>query len=418
MTVINQFRGLPRQVYCICIVRIIIGTGSMIFTFFSLLMTRMFGFSEFQAGLAFFVMAVSNVFAAIIGGKLADHYGRKRIYMVFNMLTAAIYALTSTVAGTKGMIPYLYLGSITGSAAFPILSAMVADSAPEDQRTECFSLLYLANNIGFAIGPAIGGLLFHSHMNILFVVQATTYALGGLFLHFTTTDVYALGAGKEFGVAAQEIDITSGRDDSRGNTFRLLYERKPLFAFITSLVLLTMCYQMTGFMLPLQMSDMFGMMDASRYSGLVWTTNALCVVVGTPFIIGYTKKRHQLRTTAFATILYCLGFGMYAFIHAVPLFFVAVVIWTTGEIMISTGAGVFIAENAPPTHRARFQSLYDMARSLGRGLGPPLFGLLLYRIDYRQAWVVDATACLVIGACLYLVYRWDRRTQQRRENGV
>lgn len=408
MSHINQFRGLPKQVYYICIVRVIIGTGSMIFTFYSLLMTRIFGFSEFQAGLGFLALAFSNVVGAIAGGKLADHYGRKRVYMVCNTLTAVFYALTATVAGTRAMIPYLYISSIIGSAAFPILSAMVADSAPEDRRTESFSLLYLANNLGFAVGPAIGGLLFHNHMDILFLVQAAIYMAGGLFLQFATTDMYAHGVGKEFGVAPEAADITQPGRGARGNTFRLLYERKPLFAFITALVLLSMCYQMTGFMLPLQLADRFGMYEASRYSGLIWTTNALCVVFGTPFIIGYTKKRHQLRTTAFATALYCVGFGMYAFVRAVPMFFVAVVVWTAGEIMISTGAGVFIAANAPLTHRARFQSLYDMARSAGRGLGPPLFGLLLYRLNYQQAWVINGLACLVIGLSLYAVYRWDR----------
>ncbi len=76
--------------------------------------------------------------------------------------------------------------------------------------------------------------------------------------------------------------------------------------------------------------------------------------------------------------------------------------------MISTGAGVFIAEHSPITHRARFQSLYDMARSLGRGFGPPVFGFMLMHITYRQAWIVDGIACLVVGAVIYLVYRYEK----------
>ncbi|MDD2301735.1 MAG: MFS transporter [Eubacteriales bacterium] len=407
MNYINQFRGLPRQVYCICLARMIIGIGSMIFMFFSLLMTRILGFTEFQAGLGFLLMAVSSVGGAIVGGKLADHFGRKRIYMICIVLTSVLYALTSTVAGTRSMIPFIYLSSIIGSASYPILSAMVADSAPAEQRTECFSLLYLAQNLGFAFGPSIGGLLFYHHMDLLFLLQAAIFLAGGLFLQFTTTDVYALGVGKEFGIAPQTVDVTRPGRTLRENTFRMLFDRKPLFAFIFSLIFLTMCYQMIGFMLPLQMSDAFGMQDGSRYAGLIWTTNALCVVVGTPVIIGYTKKRHQLRTTALATVLYCVGFGFYAFVNTLPLFYVAVVIWTVGEIMISTGAGVFIAANAPATHRARFQSLYDMARSLGRGFGPPIFGLMLYKLSYQQAWLVDSLVCLIIGACLYAVYRWD-----------
>jgi len=404
---INQFRGLPRQVYCICLARMIIGIGSMIFMFFSLLMTRILGFTEFQAGLAFLLMALSSVAGAIAGGKLADHYGRKRVYMICTILTSTLYALTSTVAGTREMLPFIFLSSIIGSASYPILSAMVADSAPESQRTECFSLLYLAQNLGFAFGPSIGGLLFYDHLSLLFLIQASIFMAGGLFLQFTTTDIYSLGVAKEFGIAPQIADVTRPGRTPRENTFRMLFDRKPLFAFIFSLIFLTMCYQMIGFMLPLQMSDTFGMEAGSRYSGFIWTTNALCVVVGTPLIIGYTKKHHQLRTTALATILYCVGFGLYAFIDTLPLFYMAVVIWTAGEIMISTGAGVFIAAHSPSTHRARFQSLYDMARSLGRGFGPPLFGLMLYSLSYQQAWLVDSLVCLIIGVCLYGVYRWD-----------
>lgn len=205
---INQFRGLPRQVYYICFSRVIIGIGSMIFTFFSLLLTRILGFSEFQAGLAFLLICVCNISGAIIGGKLADRYGRKRVYMVAITITSILYLMTAFVVRTNAMIPFIFATSLIGSAAHPILSAMVADSAPENKRTECFSLLYLSQNLGFAFGPSIGGLLFFNHMGLLFVLQALIYMIAGIFLFYTTTDVYALGIAKEFGRPEQTVDVT------------------------------------------------------------------------------------------------------------------------------------------------------------------------------------------------------------------
>ena len=394
--------------YYICISRMLIGIGSMIFMFFSLLLTRILGFTEFQAGLAYLLIAFFTVLGAIIGGKLADRYGRKRVYMVSVALSALIYLITAFVVGSRAMIPLLFAGTFLGSASYPILSAMVADSAPESKRTECFSLLYLSQNLGFAFGPSIGGLLFFSHMDWLFIMQAFLFLSGGLFLYFMTTDVYELGIPKEFGIQEQTADVTKMGKTKNENTFWLLFSRKPLFAFIISLIFLTMCYQMVGFMLPLQLSEGFGIDAGSRYAGFIWTTNALSVVLGTPLVIAYTKKHNHLRTTSLATVLYFIGFGLYSFIYSLPLYYAAVVIWSMGEIMISTGAGVFIAEHSPVTHRARFQSLYDMSRSLGRGLGPPLFGGMLVHISYRQAWIVDAFACLLIGLIIYMVYRYEK----------
>ena len=408
MNYINQFRGLPRQVYYICISRMLIGMGIMIFMFFSLLLTRILGFSEFQAGLAYLVVSLCTVLGAIVGGKLADRYGRKRIFMASIVVSSLIYLISAFVVGSKIMIPLLFAGAFAGSASYPILSAMVADSAPESKRTECFSLLYLSHNLGFAVGPSIGGLLFFRHMNLLFVMQAFFLMCGGFFLYLMTTDVYELGIPKEFGLQEQTADVTKIGNIKSENTFWLLFSRKPLFTFIISLVLLTMCYQMIGFMLPLQLSESFGIDAGSPYSGFIGTTIAVTVVLGTPIVIAYTKKHNHLRTTAIATVLYCIGFGLYAFIHIIPLYYVAVIIWSVGEIMISTGAGVFIAEHSPITHRARFQSLYDMARSLGRGFGPPVFGLMLMHITYRQAWIVDGIACLLIGFVVYLVYRFEK----------
>ena len=76
----------------------------------------------------------------------------------------------------------------------------------------------------------------------------------------------------------------------------------------------------------------------------------------------------------------------------------SVVIWSIGEILISTGAVVIIAEHSPASHVARFQSQYDMARSVGRGLGPFLFGQMLSVLNYRQTWTIDAAACIIIAA--------------------
>lgn len=192
-----------------------------------------------------------------------------------------------------------------------------------------------------------------------------------------------------------------------------LVKRPVLLAFIIALVILTACYQEISFILPLQFSKLFGLAAGSRYSGFLWSVNAIVCVTCTPLITSVCKKRNQLLNIAIATVFYAIGFGLNGMVHEIIMFYGAVVVWTCGEILISTGSGVFIASYAPDTHRARFQSLYEMARGLGRGVGPNVFGMYLTTHSYGSAWRVISLVC--IGAVIYLLilYRAERKLQRK-----
>ena len=83
--------------------------------------------------------------------------------------------------------------------------------------------------------------------------------------------------------------------------------------------------------------------------------------------------------------------------------------------LISTGAGVFIAEHSPASHVARFQSQYDMARSIGRGVGPFIFGELLTYLSYRQTWTIDAVCCIVIAVYCWVIYKGEMAKKAKGE---
>ena len=50
MKFISQYKGLPRGVYILCSARIITAMGMFIFSFTSLILTSILGFSEVLAG--------------------------------------------------------------------------------------------------------------------------------------------------------------------------------------------------------------------------------------------------------------------------------------------------------------------------------------------------------------------------------
>ena len=411
MNYISQFRGLPKQVYILCFVRWITGMGSLVFTFSSLILTGMVGLTTRQAGFVAMSYAAANVVGAIVGGKAADFFGRKRIYFWFTLITCCFYVLGSFYCTTIWIVPISLCAFFFGSGCYPIVSAMVADSARGPKSAECFSLLYLCHNLGFAVGPALGGALLADHLDWVYRIQAGMFLLGAIILFVCTEEVYRVPT-KEERMAAKRAQIDEGEGNAlHVSTFKMMMQTKILLTFIITLAIATTVYAAIAFILPLQFKDGFGLDAGGLYSGRIWTVNALMVVFGTPIIMKYTKSHHQFNCMALGCLLYCIGFGAYGYIKALPLYFVSVIVWSIGEILISTGAGVFIAKHSPASHVARFQSQYDMARSVGRGVGPLLFGTLLASLNYRQVWTINALTCLLMAAYCWHVYRREAQKE-------
>lgn len=412
MGALSQFKGLPRQVYLLSVVRIIMALGSLVFSFLSLIMTNIIGLNEFQSGVVMVVVAVATVVGSFSGGKLGDIYGRKKVFLAASIAATFFAAMAGWFAPSPIMLPCILISYFCSSLVQPVVAAMITDNSDETNRAECFSLLYLTQNIGYAIGPSIGGILYYSHLPWIFYGEAIMYAVAIVLAVAVIRDDYRVPTREERRLAK----LASGEGAAgEENTFKMLLRMPILLGFIVCLALLTACYQEIGFVLPMQFEHMCGAQLGSRYTGWIWTVNGLTIILGTPYIISLTKRRNQLSNIVIASFLYAIGFGLNGFINWPLGILAAVTIWSAGEILISTGAGVFIAGYAPETHRGRFQSLYEVARGMGRGIGPTLCGYYLLNHSYRQMWVMVAGICIVTAGLVYLLYRADKLEMRRKK---
>lgn len=414
MGAFSQFKGLPKQVYALSAVRIIMALGSLVFSFLSLMMTDILGFNEFQSGVVMIVVSVLAVVGSFGGGKLGDLYGRKKIFLAASVTAMVFAALAGWFAPSIVMLPCLLLSYFASSLVQPVVAAMITDNSDDSNRAECFSLLYLTQNIGYAIGPSIGGILYYSHLPWIFYGEAIMYCVAITLTILVVRDYYQVPSREERRLEKQALK-ESGAAAGEQNTFRMLWHMPILLGFIFCLTLLTACYQEIAFALPMQFKDMCGAQLGSRYTGWIWTVNGLTIILGTPHIISLTKRRSQLSNIILASFLYAVGFGLNGYINRPLGILLAAVIWSAGEILISTGAGVFIAGYAPQTHIGRFQSLYEVARSLGRGIGPTLCGYYLLGHSYRQMWTMVAAICVVMAGAVYLLYRAEKKEMRKKK---
>ena len=412
MGALSQFKGLPKQVYYLSAIRVIMALGSLVFPFLSLMMTSYLGFNEFQSGCVMIFVSAGNIIGSFGGGKLGDMYGRKKVFVSSSVVAIFMAFMAGFLAPSVYMLPCILLSYFASSLVMPVVAAMITDNSDDTNRAECFSILFLTQNIGYAIGPSVGGMLYYSHMKWIFYGEAIMYSIAIIIAIIMIRDRYRVPS-KEERLALKLSNEQNQKVAGGENTFALLLKMPILLGFILILALLTACYQEIGFVLPMQFEDMIGAELGSKYAGYIWTANGLTIVFATPLIISLSKRRNQLKNVMVAAALYAVGFGLNGYIDWPFGILLVAVIWSAGEILISTGAGVFIASYSPETHVARFQSLYEVARGLGRGIGPTICGWYLLNHNYRQMWTMVALVCIVMMGGVYLFYR----AQQKEAHG-
>gem|GEM_PF-1578014 len=398
----NQYKGLSKQVYLICFSRTLLGLGSMSNTLMPLHLRSLLGFDQVSIGLIVSTSSLMALFATLTGGRLADRIGRKKTCLISAIGACTSYLLSFFFCRHRIMALLMITNQTFLNLAYPAFNGMLGDRVKYTKlQVEAFSLLYLCSNIGFAIGPSIGGLLYYNHLELIFLLQFALTALAMTFFQLTTEEIYDPVLARE--KAKEEMQMSGQtRDVSIIDIFR---KNTALPVLFLTMAIVTMCYQMINFMLTMQMSDYFGDNIASKYSGFIWTVNCSCVVFITPLVVGFAKRHHQFFNMSIGLIFYALGFGSYAFLRLPWLFLLFAVIWSLGEIVISAGVGGFIASNSPPSHLSRCQSLYEASRYVGRTAGPTLFGYLLLFMDYSRAWIINGCICIMMSIFIFTMYK-------------
>jgi MFS family permease len=107
---------------------------------------------------------------------------------------------------------------------------------------------------------------------------------------------------------------------------------------------------------------------------------------------------------AIASVFYAVGLGMIGFINSFWLFILSALIFTIGEIIEATNAGVYVANHSPINHRGRFNAIIPLVTGMGATFGPKIFGIVIDNRDLTTMWVL----CFVLAAISSIFMVWLR----------
>lgn len=403
------YKGLPKPLYTLFIVTVVNSVGIFVFPFMTLYLTGRLGMNQSDAGTFLFVISMVYIPAGFIGGKLADKLGRKRLMVVTQIISAALYIPCGFAVFSK-YVPLLILISVFfDGITDPARSAMMTDlTTPENRRT-AFSFTYLGHNLGFALGSLIAGFLFEHALSWLF--------WGNAIAVFVATFIVAMKV-PETKPTQQQIDATIGTGSTeeahQGNLVQALLSRPFLIIFTMITTWYGFVYAQHRFALPLQAKAIFGVSGAAIF-GTCMTLNAVLVIFLSTPVMALTKKWKPINSVALAGIFYAVGFGMIGISRNIWLLYFSTILWTLGEIVNATNEGAYVANHTPISHRGRFNAVLPIIGGIGWTISPPVIGKLIDTTSLAPVWPLIGGIAALSAGLLWLLGKIEDMVAAKRK---
>lgn len=399
------YRGLPKDMYLLFLSVVINKMGSFVTPLLTLILTVKLGLPKTEIGFIATIAMLTQAPSLLIGGSLVDKFGSKKVIIVLHFIGAMIYIICGFLKPNITIVILAIVTSNLYAMASPGFNTIVPLITPSSLVKNAYSLMYLGLNLGLAVGPAIGGILFNYHLSLLFFLDALTTLLSTAFIIFFINDKNIIDK------PLLEIEKEPIEPISKNSTILLLYKNPELVIFSIILLVYNFCYIQWNFMLPLQTVNIFKDKGASIFSFLI-SINAITVIIFTPFLTSITQNIPALRSIFIGGILYFISFVLFSINRFIIIFVIAIIIMTMGEIFISINSNNYIAQRTPKEYMGRVSSILFTVNGMGYAIGPIVMGNLLTFLSIQKAWILVATIML-LGACsMYLVIRWDTRAKK------
>ncbi|RSS46691.1 MFS transporter [Streptomyces sp. WAC08241] len=394
----DSFSGLPREFWWLWTATLINSLGGFVGIFLALYLTTGLGYSAGFAGLVGSLYGGGAVVASILGGFLTDRIGRTRTILVAQLTTS----LSTLVLGFVGDAPMIaamaFVVGVSGAASRPAIGATIADLTEGPERQKAFSLNYWAGNLGFGVSAAIVGIVAQHGYLSLFVVEATATFVCAILVY----------------VKVPETGVKLDREHLEDSRFFAGYAsvfRDWVFMGILGMTfLMALLFQQAATALPITMG-IKGFSSADY--GMVISLNGFMIVLLQVALSRVVKSVRPRRVLAASALLCGYGLAVIAGASSLPFYFLAVAIWTLGEIIFAPVIMSLVAQLSPAATRGRYQGMYQLAFS-GAALAAPISsGNVIDHFGVNIIWII----CGVIGTVAAIGYTVLGRVAEERSSG-
>lgn len=391
----DAYGGLPKEVWVLSLALFINRCGAMVLAFLTLYMTNELGFTMFQSGAIFSIWGLGSMTGSWLGGKLVKPLGAIRTQVVGLLLAVPCFLAVPLFTTWWGMALIVYLFSLTSESIRPANSVAVAQFTETELQTRAFGLQRMAVNLGFSVGPAVGGVLANINYVWLFVVDGVTTGLAAVVLlwHFGFRKyVKDQAAAAKQKLAEENITAGSPLKDVQFVLFLLL------------MLMVSLIFFQFHATYPKYLEDHYQL--SKPMIGLLFSVNTIIIVAVEMLLLNWFRAFALLRTIGWGALLACVGFGILPLGNTFLFGVLSMSVITLGEMFMFPLCSGFVAKRSNGRDQGMYMSWYAIMYSTA-GTIAPLIGTATYELNPHLLWYISIAIGVAALAGFYALNRFS-----------
>lgn len=392
----ESFGGLSKEVWLLSSVMLINRAGSMVIPFLAVYLTQELGFSLGKTGWVMSAFGAGSVLGAYVGGRLIDRIGFYFTQFWSLFISGFAFIALGYVESFYGICLVVFITSTIADAFRPANFAAIAAYSHIRNRTRAIALLRMAINLGWALGPAAGGMIaLGLGYGWLFWIDGLTCIAAALFFRWALPIRHL----------PEEESEEEANLPVHSSVFR---DRKYVF-FLFLALLNAIAFMQLFSTLPVFMRQEI-LLDEGQI-GRLMAVNGLCIgLLEMPLIYVLENRFKPLQIISIGTLLIGLSFLLFNMFGPLPAVALACMLTLTfGEMLslpfISTLAIGFTNQR----NRGAYMGLFTVVYSLSHIIAPNLGLQMASHSGFPSLWWFIMGASVFTSFGFWAVHRQSLR---------
>ncbi len=388
--IITPYKGLSTEVWFLALTTFINRAGAMVIPFLSLYLTNYLNFSLGQVGWIMTSYGLGSVVGVYFGGKLADKIGYFKVMYSSLILTGIAFLILQFINTYYTLCIGIFLLTVVADAFRPAIWVALADYSKEENRTRSVTLIRLAINLGFSMGPAIGGLIIaYISYKGLFWVDGITSILAALIII-------------KYLYQKKSVTIEDGLDVK---VKKSPYRDKQYLVFWFAMFLIGFTFMQYFSTLPLFYNETLGLHE--EQIGLLLAMNGFLIfLMEMPIVHALEKSKLEgIKIVIAGIILLAISFLVLNFSSWIGFAIIGMLFMTFGEMLGFPFSNSYALDRSKRGNAGEYMALYSMSFSFAHILGPNIGMHLTENYGFAFTWNIMAILLLLASFLLFWLIR-------------